>query len=102
MPIAKPNLNFEQYLKAKESLTKENYNLIEEHNFVKNWTLTVIKFVGLVWVFVSCGVWMGQGACVALDQSFLKLGFDSPTSYVEFVRVTFVLESQAIIVSSFY
>jgi hypothetical protein len=59
MPIAKPNLNFEQYLKAKESLTKENYNLIEKHNFVKNWRLTMIKFVGLGWVFVSCGVWMG-------------------------------------------
>jgi hypothetical protein len=28
----KPNSNFKQYLKAKESLAKENYNLIEEHN----------------------------------------------------------------------
>jgi hypothetical protein len=32
MPIAKPNSNFKRYLKAKESLAEENYNLIEEHN----------------------------------------------------------------------
>ncbi len=29
----KPNSNFKQYLNTKESLAKENYNLIEEHNF---------------------------------------------------------------------
>lgn len=28
----KPNSNFKQYLKAKESLANENYNLIEERN----------------------------------------------------------------------
>jgi len=29
----KPNLDFKQRLKAKESLVEKNYNLIEEHNF---------------------------------------------------------------------
>jgi hypothetical protein len=29
----KPNSNFKQYLNKKESLAKENYNSIEEHNF---------------------------------------------------------------------
>jgi hypothetical protein len=43
----------------------------------------VINFVGLGWVCVLCGV--GQGACVALEQSFLEPGFHSPTSYFDFV-----------------
>jgi hypothetical protein len=29
----KPNSDFKQCLKAKESLVEKNYNLIEEHNF---------------------------------------------------------------------
>jgi hypothetical protein len=29
----KPNLDFKQYLKIKELLAKDNYNLIEKHNF---------------------------------------------------------------------
>jgi hypothetical protein len=45
----------------------------------------VINFVGLGWVCVLCGVWMGQGARVAFEQSSLKLEFDSPTSYFDFV-----------------
>jgi hypothetical protein len=31
----KPNSNFNQYLKVKESLAEDNYNLIEEHYFLK-------------------------------------------------------------------
>jgi hypothetical protein len=29
----KPNLNYKQYLKTKKLLAKDNYNLIEEHDF---------------------------------------------------------------------
>ncbi len=81
----KPNSNFKQYLKAKEFLAEDNYNLIEKLFFLKNWRLMVINFVGLGWVCVLCGVWMGQGAHVAFEQSSLKLEFDSPTSYFDFV-----------------
>ncbi len=45
----------------------------------------MINFVGLGWVCVLCGVWMGQGARAALEQSSLEPGFDSPTSYFDFV-----------------
>ncbi len=31
----KPNPNSKQYLKVEESLAKQNYNLIEKHNFWK-------------------------------------------------------------------
>jgi hypothetical protein len=50
--------NFKQYLKPKESLAKENYNLTEEISFLKNWKLMVITFVGLGWVCFY-GVWVG-------------------------------------------
>jgi hypothetical protein len=45
----------------------------------------VINFVGLGWVCVLCGVWVRQGACATFGKSFLKLGFNSPTSYFDFV-----------------
>ncbi len=37
----KPNLDFQQYLKAKESLAKKNYNLIEEHIYIYIYKLEV-------------------------------------------------------------
>jgi hypothetical protein len=43
----KPNSNFKKYLKVEKSLVEESYNLIEEHNFLKNWRLMMINFVGL-------------------------------------------------------
>jgi hypothetical protein len=43
----KPKSNFKQYLKVEEVLVEENYNIIEEHIFLKNWKLVVINFVGL-------------------------------------------------------
>jgi len=40
-----------------EFLTKENYDLIEEHNFKKKLQVVVIDFFE-VWVGF-CGVWLG-------------------------------------------
>jgi hypothetical protein len=54
----KPNSNFKQYLKVEEFLVEENYNLIDNIIFLKNWRLIVINFVGLGWVCVLCGVWV--------------------------------------------
>jgi hypothetical protein len=53
------NSNFKQYLKVEEFLAKDNYNFIENISFLKNWRLIVINFVGLGWVCVLCGVWVG-------------------------------------------
>jgi hypothetical protein len=39
----------------KEFLEKENYNLIEEHNFLKNCKLMVIDILRLGWVCMGCG-----------------------------------------------
>ncbi len=50
----KPNSDYKQCLKAKNSLVEKNYNLIEEHNFFKELELMVINFVGLGWFFVRC------------------------------------------------
>jgi len=52
----KPNLDFKQCLKTKESLVEKNYNLIEEHNFFEELELMVIDFVGLAG-FVFCVRW---------------------------------------------
>jgi len=45
----------------------------------------VIDFVGLSSMCVLCEVWVGWGACVALGQNSLELGFNSPTSYFDFI-----------------
>jgi hypothetical protein len=40
---------------VKEYLAKENYDLIEEHNFFKEFQVDNDYFVGLGWVCVRCG-----------------------------------------------
>jgi hypothetical protein len=74
----KPNSNFKQCLKSKESLVEKNYNLIKKHNIFEELELMVINFVRLGWICVLCEVWMGSGACK-------NLGFNSLTSYFDFV-----------------
>jgi len=55
----KPNSNFKQCLKAKESLVEKNYHLIEKHNIFEELELPVINFVRLGWICVLCEVWVG-------------------------------------------
>jgi hypothetical protein len=42
-----PNSNLKQYLKAEKFWAKEKYDLIEEHNFLKNCKLVVIDLMRL-------------------------------------------------------
>jgi hypothetical protein len=51
----------------------------------------VINFVGLGWVCVLCGVWVGQGACAALEQSFFRTGVRFPHKLFRFCLNLFML-----------
>jgi len=96
----KPSSNFKQYLKTKGFLVEVNYNLIKGKGvkrkkkspkdyyflvchflnitFLKKCRLTAINFVGLKWVCVSCGVWVGRELVLQLDRVFHRIGVQFP------------------------